>query len=114
MFHDDEEPPSIVPKVMYGDNVGVGEVGGGFGFLAEAFAKGRVFGKSFPQNFDGNGAFQHEVAGFVDNSHSAFADTLLEGVAVVEKGGVLCHGGRILSRGGELLEIGYQGLDVAL
>jgi len=99
MFHDDEQASGVVAEVVDGDDVGVGEVGGSFGFLAETFAEGRVTGEGFSENLNRHSAFKHEVVCFIDDGHAAFADAFFEGIAVIEQGGVLSHGRRILSWG---------------
>ncbi len=58
-----------------GADVGVVEGGGGFGFAAEAFESLRVGGEGVGEKFQGDEAIEESVLGFVDDAHSAAAET---------------------------------------
>ena len=85
VFHDDEQFALVETKVMDSDNVGVGEVGDGFGFLSEADLDGGVGGVVGPQHFNGDESFQHEVAGAEDLGHAACAERFKDLVAIVQE-----------------------------
>jgi L-amino acid N-acyltransferase YncA len=71
---------------MDGNDIGMGEIGGSTRLLPEAVLKGFVVGVVLVQDLDGNGAFEHQVAGTEYICHSARANALEELVPVIEKG----------------------------
>ena len=83
VFHYDEEMLLIKTKVMHRDDVRVGEVRGGFGFLAEALPKGSVNRKILAQNLNRHKTFQHQILGFIHESHSSRPKGLNQLITVV-------------------------------
>ncbi|MBK7180690.1 MAG: hypothetical protein IPH82_26510 [Chloroflexi bacterium] len=84
VFHDDVMPVFFLADVVDGDDVGVGEVGGGVGFALEAHQKAFVAGQAFVEHFDGHDAPQFQILGAVNGGHAAAADAFQEPVTAVE------------------------------
>ena len=84
VFHHDEQMFLVQTKIVDCDDIWVGEVGGCLGFLPEAFAKRHILRKILSQCFNCNITLEHQVFGFINNSHSAGAQRLFELVAVIK------------------------------
>jgi hypothetical protein len=54
-------------------------------FLAKTLPKCRIFGEVFPQDLDRHIPFQHQVPGFVNHSHAASPQRILELVTIIEQ-----------------------------
>ena len=87
VFHDDEKLSLIQPEVMDGDNIWVRQVGGSFGFLAEAIQEGRVTRVVLAQDFNGHRTLQHGITGAINNGHAAFSQLFKDKIAVIEQAG---------------------------
>ena len=74
IFHDNEVGAIVTGDVMDGDDVGMIEGRGGFGFLDEAPLAIRIGDEFGWKHFDGNKAVQMLVACLVDNSHPSLAE----------------------------------------
>jgi hypothetical protein len=74
----------VLADVVDGDDVGVGEVGGGLGLAAEAGYEGAVAGVLFAEDLDGDYATEDVVASLVDGGHTAATDGGDEGIAAIE------------------------------
>ena len=85
VFHDDEKLPVIQPKVMDGDNVWVGQVGGCFGFLAEALQKRRVARITLAHYLHSHRTLQHGIAGAINYGHAPFSKLFKNQITVVEQ-----------------------------
>src|ERR1035438_8376292 len=57
-----------------GDDVGVVPRGGGFGFLNEALLAGLVFHFLRMEHLDADEPVEPQIARFIDDAHTAFAD----------------------------------------
>lgn len=81
-FHDEIGESVPLAAIVDGDDGGVLELAGGFGFAIEAF-EGVVFAaESFAaDDFYGDFAHQFGVHGAVDNAHAAFAEFVFDFVA---------------------------------
>ena len=73
-FHHEEGVALIFADIVDGADVGIVQRGGGAGFAAEAFQSLRIAGSLIREKFDGHGAAEADVFGFVDDAHAATAD----------------------------------------
>ena len=87
ILHHQVKPVRIKTKVMDGDDVGMREVGSGFGFRSKTLPKSLVSGVILAQNFNRYRPFQHQIAGVVNHSHPTVADVLNELIAIAKDGG---------------------------
>jgi hypothetical protein len=74
-FHGDEGFAIGVADFVDGADVGMVQGGGGFGFAAETFESLRIGGERFGKKFQSDEAIKESVLGFVDDAHSAAAET---------------------------------------
>jgi hypothetical protein len=75
----------IEAKIMDCDDIRMGEVSCGFGFLPEALAEGRVLRKIFAQQLDRYGALEHQIASTIYLCHAARADASFNLIAVIQQ-----------------------------
>jgi hypothetical protein len=64
----------MVPDVVEGADIGVGESGDSARFLFEPLAKIDILGKAFGQNLDSDNAAEASVASAIDLAHAACAE----------------------------------------
>ena len=88
VLHHDEVRAALLPPVVDGDDVGVGQVGGGLRLPAEAGHEAGVGGELGEEHLDRHPPLQQTVARQVDVGHAAATETGLDLVAVVEDRGV--------------------------
>lgn len=88
-FHNQEEPAGVQAKIVDGDNIWVGKIGGGLGFLVESQAEFLVLGEILAQDFYGNRTFEGKILGPIYDCHASYSDGVLELVAIVEEGRIL-------------------------
>lgn len=82
VLHYDIQPVIAAGEVMDGDDIRVGQVGRGHGFLAEEFLDFFVFGIILAKNLDCNRAVQLGIIPFIDNRHSAGAQGFFKNIAI--------------------------------
>ncbi len=80
VFHGEERLPLVVPEIVDGDDVLVGELAGGAGFAKETLAD---FLTRFEvgDELDGDHALEQRVEGAVDDTHAALTELFDELVA---------------------------------
>ena len=93
VLHRHEVGVRVLAPVVHGDDVGVGQVGGGLGLATEALDEVRIGRELGEQHLDGHQAVEQQVARQEDVGHAAASDALLNFVAVVEYRplAVVCH-----------------------
>jgi hypothetical protein len=98
VLHHDVVRWPVGPDVVDGDNVGVGDFGGGAGLLLETREKVGI-GRVLPaEELDGDDPLEQGVLGPVDLGHPALANLVQQPVALVEDG--FAHRIHKLGRGG--------------
>jgi hypothetical protein len=114
VLHHDPGQPAVLAGVVDGDDVGVGEAGGGERLAPELLGEGPVAGELGAGDLDRDHAVELPVVGAVDDRHAAAGDlgddlvAPAEGPAhqVVDVDQVLCHanpvplGGRVVGSAG--------------
>ncbi|MEJ2190107.1 MAG: hypothetical protein P8Y93_11990 [Acidobacteriota bacterium] len=75
-LHDRKGDTILVPEVIDGENVRVGEPGDGAGFSFEAFDLPGIGGGGFAEDLDRDLAFEPGVHGAVDDAHAALAQSV--------------------------------------
>ena len=81
VLHDDEVRAVVLAPVEDGDDVGVGQVGGGLGLPAEPLDEGLVDGELGEEHLEGDRPIELAVDGPVDLSHAAAGDQMGDLVA---------------------------------
>ena len=81
VLHDDEVGAVVLPPVEDRDDVGVGQVGGGLGFPAEALDEGAVDGELREEHLERHRSLELAVHGAVDLRHPAAGDQVGQLVA---------------------------------
>ena len=97
-LHDDVVAAGVFVDLVDGDDVGVVQRRGSFGFLDEAGAAFGVGELTAGEELDGDGAVKARVAGLVDDAHAAFAD-FGEDEEWTELCGIGFHGKTMIRRG---------------
>ena len=69
-LHGDERPLVLLANVVDRADAGMGESGSGVGFPAKTFQRLRVLHHVVGQKFQGDGAVEAGIQGFVDHTHS--------------------------------------------
>ena len=89
IFHDDEGAAVFLADIVDGANIRMIEGGGGVRFAAETLERLAIFGHFFGKEFQGDGAVQAGVFGFVDHAHAATAEFFENAVV---RNGLANHG----------------------
>ena len=76
VLHDDEVGAVVLAPVEHGDDVGVGQVGGGLGLPAEPLDEGLVDGELGEEHLEGDRPIELAVDGPIDLGHPAARDQM--------------------------------------
>ncbi len=73
-LHHDVMSAVLLGDVVYADDIGVIQRGGGAGFVHEAGAAVRIGEAGFGEEFDGDEAVETRIPRFIDHAHAAFSE----------------------------------------